>query len=76
MTTKTIEFIGSFTDLIDKSHNEDPTQTKCDVFQLPNTPQLQERYVMTFCGPEARAIAAQMTTLLDMLAAARAPATA
>jgi hypothetical protein len=71
MTTKSIEFIGSLTELLDKSQNEDPTKTKCDVFQLPNTPQLQERYVMTFCGPEARAIAAQMTTLLDMLASAR-----
>lgn len=73
MTIKAIEFIGTLVELLQKSENEDPTKTKCDVFQLPNTPQLHERYCMTFCGPEARVIASLMTTVLDQLASARAP---
>lgn len=73
MSVKAIEFVGTFTELLDKSANEDPTQTKADVFQLPNTAQLQERFCMTFCGPEAGVLAGHMTRFLDALAAKRVP---
>lgn len=75
MTAKAIDYAGTFTELMQKSENEDPTQTKADVFQLPNTPQLQERFCMTFCGPDARALASVMTTLLDAVAARNAQKT-
>jgi hypothetical protein len=70
MTTKHIEFIDSMPELLRKALNEDPTQTKADVFQLPNTPQLQECFCMTFCGPEARVLASMMVTVLDSISAA------
>lgn len=69
MTTKAIEYAGTFAELLEKSENEDPRDTKADVFQLPPTPQLQERFCMTFCGPEARYLTSYMVTLLDAVAA-------
>jgi hypothetical protein len=72
---KQIEYVGTFPELLDKSCNEDPTATKADVFQLPNTHELQERFAMTFSGPESRQLAGMMTMFLDSLAAkARKPA--
>lgn len=70
MTMKAIEYVGSFTELLEKSENEIPNQTKADVFQLPHTRELQERYVMTFAGPDAHLLAAKMTEILDALAGA------
>lgn len=60
-------------DLLDKSANPNPTLTATNIFQLPATHQLDERFVMTFAGPEARVLAQLMfqyyATLVDHLRA-------
>lgn len=63
-----VDFITSIEDLLYKSEGEDPNQTKVDVFQLPPTPDLNERFVMTFCGPEARVVASLCLRYMDNLA--------
>lgn len=72
MTTKAIKYTPTMGDLLTLSETEDPTKTKIEVAQLPNTPQLQERYAITFCGPEAAVICGNVLTIIDALAAGRA----
>lgn len=43
---------------------------------MPKTPQLQDRYVMTFAGPEAQHLAQIMLTWVGQLADQLAPAKA
>lgn len=70
-----LEFVSNMSDLLAKSENTNPTMTATYVCQLPATHQLQERFAMTFSGPEARSLAQLMfqyyATLADHLRAKR-----
>lgn len=55
-----LQFISNMGDLLLASENATPTMTATNVFQLPATTQLQERFAMTFAGPEARVLAEMM----------------
>lgn len=48
-----IEFISTFSELLKASETEDARFTKVNAYRLPNTTQLDERYVLTIAGPEA-----------------------
>lgn len=52
-TPRPIEFISTMQELLTVSQPEDPRFTKVDAYRLPNTAQLDERYVITIAGPEA-----------------------
>lgn len=56
-----LQFVSTMGDLLEQSENADPRMTATHMFQLPPTPQLQERFAMTFTGPEARVLAELMT---------------
>lgn len=70
-----IEYISTFTELIQRSQPPDPRYTKVDAYRLPNTEQLDERYCLTIAGPEAiyilTAIIERMTEFAKTLDLAR-----
>lgn len=73
-----IEFISTMPELLAISQPEDPRFTKVDAYRLPNTHQLDERYVLTIAGPDAAAILravcermAEFAKTIDMARAAQ-----
>ena len=68
MQTGPVEYIGSFDELLAESHPGDARYTKVGVYQMPKTLQLQDRFCMTFAGPEAQQLAQIVLTWVDQLA--------
>lgn len=68
MKTGPVDYIGSFDELLAESHPGDARYTKVGVYQMPKTLQLQDRFCMTFAGPEARHLAQIVLTWVDQLA--------
>lgn len=63
-TPRPIEYVSTMGELLERTNPEDPRFTKVDVYRLPNTKQLDERYAMVIAGPEAVFI---MTALCERM---------
>ena len=60
-----LEFISTMPELLQASQPEDARYTKVNAYRLPNTNQLDERYVITIAGPESVYI---LTALCERMA--------
>jgi hypothetical protein len=64
---KTIDFVGTFEELLTASEPAEADLTLMDVFSLPNTKGLEERYALTIAGPHARLLAQFLVTQAEIV---------